>query len=259
METPIVEQDFKVDYLKLNGKVFAIKEVEGEVDVEAELKEFYREKNETLIKDLTNAVRQENFNDWSKQIEHINTASSKDNVTVPKDMFDKKIMVKDRQIWELRTVLYSPKVCKTTLGYLHRVCGVVPEDGSSTSKRFALTSPAWKGLKKTPTGDVIIIEFNNAFVLPVTYAYSKKLNLLYTPFERTYHTYDSGKVCTGNGTAQKFWESSSFEALVNEINMCSLASSVMTNHNDFTVNIKNLITPESVVKVTKRKETKWKI
>jgi hypothetical protein len=238
--------DVNTDILRVNGSLYAIKRIEcDDIDINEELKDLYGKKHEQHVETLNEGIVENASEDWNKQIEHIQNFGNKGTYTVPASLYNKPVMVFKDNLIELRMITYAPNKVRVSRSYLQSnyawLCGrddvhdLIADD--TNDGRF-------------------IVHIEPPFSFPMLVGYSKKLNKLYTPNQRTYHTFSDGTVCTSNHKASEFWalDPIAMEREMNIINTFSPANREVNG-----VRMLDLITENSFVSVARREEGVWNV
>ena len=249
METTPVQAKPSVDvdtnYLKLGTKLFAVKEILGQgIDIDAETKEFYKSKYEQHTEQFGNALADNMTSEWTTQANRIREYSNQQQVVIPPNLFDKLVMYRGNMLLEMRTVHYEPKEVTVVCSTLRYYSGM---QASPLLRDFA-------------DGDNLIATIIPPCSIDILVGYNARHNRIFTPFSKTIHSFNDGRVCTGNASANVYWELSDNQLGVelSKINLFSPASSVIV-HNGITWNRTSFITGETVIAVRRREggESSW--
>lgn len=236
----------EVNYLKLGDKTYAINEIQGEaLDVNAELKEFYEERHGALAEEFGTTLSDNMQSDWDSQIAHLQKFNQRGEIAVPTNMFNKLMTVHNGILMECRVVQFAPNEISCTGSWAYDRLDGIDYDAD-----------VWQGVDSS---DDLVIRVQPLFRTPVVYAYDKKGNRIYTPFTYTYHTMGSRNLCTGNHKASDFWglPDDNFAVQMNKVNTFSPARQRMEVGLN-TYEIRDLITNESIISVTKKGSDVWR-
>jgi len=212
-----------------DGKVYAITETElPSSGLLKEIKEFYRSAYQTV----KNHIADEEFDKYEaervKQMNHINAVIERHKAIIPTNMFNKPVMHFNGSLCEVRWVRYAPKVIVSDAYRLIRTFSTSYTDVDGIEKRKARPdyTKVFDFVKNEPHDARIVITLSQTLLdFWMIFCYSAKMNLIYTPFNTTFHTMLSDRhLCTGNFEGSDFWNSPDFNNLINQVNCFSLAS-----------------------------------
>lgn len=178
-----------INYLRLGDRTFAVTEVQGEkIDIDAELKEFYKAKEESLATQFGSALIDNALEEWQTQINHLQKYDTRGIIAVKQADYNKLVMAFNGSLCFCRIVMYSPIEATTDKGYLTSRLGWNPDD-----------------LHEYPNDEKLILTLKPSYSIPLVLVYDKRNNRMYTPKQRTFHTMGGHSVCTGNYSARDFW------------------------------------------------------
>jgi hypothetical protein len=229
--------DVNTDILRVNGSLYAIKRIEcDDIDINEELKDLYGKKHEQHVETLNEGIVENASDDWNKQIEHIQNFGNKGTYTVPASLYNKPVMVFKDNLIELRVITYAPNKVRVNGAYIDSHCSFINKPPSEDGR--------------------YIVDIEPPFSIPMLVGYSKKLNKLYTPLQRTYHTFGDGAVCTSNHKASEFWalDPVAMEREMNIINTFSPANREVNG-----VHMHTLINEDSFVSIAQREGGIWNV
>ncbi len=239
----------EVNYLKLGDKTYSINEIDATgLDINAELKENYYQRQTALSKEFGKVTNQEIDKQWDSQIAHLRKITKYKGVSVPENMFNKPIIVFNNILMETRTILYAPDKVVTSLEYLIRRLGIDTETNEL--------------LKDFSEGSSLLLTIKPIFCIPLLISYDPKSEMLFTPLQYTFHTMSNYSICTGRHTGKDFWRLND-EGLEREFNKINTFSPAQTNIiiRDNNISIRALINSNTITHAVLRREGEgtWKI
>lgn len=100
----------ETNYLKLGDQVFAIKQIGAGFDIDAEMREFYKQKVETLTTLTSEAVHRDISNEHQAQLQRIQELRQRGQVSIPRDKIGKCIAYTQSagEVMECVPVVYHP-------------------------------------------------------------------------------------------------------------------------------------------------------
>lgn len=232
-----------------DGKVYAVTETElPQSRVLSEIKSFYEESYKRMKRDVVDEQFSLYDVERRKQIEHIEQVIARNKAIVPGSLYGEPVMYYKDSICELRWVDYKPNVVTSDAHRLKRWS--YESDYERVRNGY---SKLHEGVKDFASDDRVVIKINqNLINVRILFAYSETRNLVYSPFIRTFHVMSGSDLCTGDYTAKDFWVRADFNALVNVVNLFSLAIDSVNS-----INWQTLLKDEFIVEIGK--EVMWRV
>ena len=243
--------DVSTNYLKLGATVYKLAKVSHPIlEVEKELKTYYKNAYEGLVASLKDTFSAEGIKIQDAQVRRIEdyiakTATSK--VELPSSLFGKCVIWYDNSWYETKLFIYQPLIHKTNLA-------LIADKGISLE---GVVLPTRLGRTQN-----ILIRLKSVPSLPVILAYSNKANKIITPNCRTFHTMESGKLCVGDHNPGTIWamENELLVNFLNTINHFSLAAErVRCSYSNITYTLQDIIKPDNIVEIVKEEATTWHV
>lgn len=241
--------DMSTNYLKLGKKVFAVKEIQGEgIDIEQEIREFYKTKYGQHAEALNGAVAEEMTEQWNAGIHRIQEygRNAGREVIIPSQLIGKPVFTfGSGYLMELRLATYTPI----------EISGTYYQMAEQIGADHRLIRP----FRRNHADLTVFIKPQVSF--PIYVGFDEKHRKLFIPKHRTIHTFSDGSVCTGNATPEQFWsmDDETLSREISKVNLFSPATSVIKN-GDQRWAINDLITPETVENVIRKGgDTQWSI
>lgn len=241
MSVKVKDTDVQVSYLKLNDKVYAIKEIEGKgIDIEAEIREYYKARHDKHVASVNGVVADQMSQQWTLGLDKIRQYTDRNQVAITPDLFGKTVIYHGNTLWITRAVLYEPTEIYTTYSKAYDLL-----NGSS---------------KLAPFGrhENLVLTIKPPCKIPLVVGYSASRHRLCTPFSRTIHTFHDTTICTGNATAEMFWNLND-ERLgkeISKINLFSPATSAIS-HMGQEWDYHSFINADTLVDINRREDTAW--
>lgn len=238
--------DINTDILRIDGKYFAVKRIQsGELDINKELKELYDKRFTHHVAQLNEGCVQTTVKDWNTQIDRLRSFEGKSAKTIPQQLFGKPVMIYRNSLLELRALTYAPREFTSLF---HDV------------RFIAVRSKIREMLPNVADNETITVTVTPPFSIATFAGYCARTNTLYTPLMRTYHTFDDGRICTGNHAANDFWSLSmeAFDLEMNKVNLFSPANSTV-HHNNRSYPLSEVIKQEMFVSARRRGDEAWNV
>ena len=228
----------EANYIKLDGRVFSITPIaNSELNLEAELKQFYNEKYQSHIQIFNGGYVSGMTDDWASQMTRLQDYNSRSSVTVPAGMMGKyMICTNNRDIEEVRGVIYSPNIFKMVRGDIATNLNIeyhteVEDEGTEdeVSYRSYDTTISMPGtlpeidLNDYQDDEVLIVEIRKKIFHCALYSFDSRADRLHCSNLTTFHNQGTA-ICTGSNKASDFWNSDNFNSLMNQVNCFSLGS-----------------------------------
>lgn len=238
--------DINTDILRIGGHLYAVKRIQAkDIDINKELKELYGKRFDAHVSQLNEGCVTDVVKDWNTQIQHLRKYEGKNAKAIPERMFDKPVVYYRNMLLELRAVIYAPAEFV----------------GTAQDTRFtAIRQKLIEALGETEAYGVttIVVTIKPPFAVPVLYGYDERTKMLYSPFSRTFHSFEDGRICTGNHTAEDFWrlDGQAFPIEMCKVNLFSPACRRMTvNGREHT--LESIITLDNFVSARRRGADTW--
>jgi hypothetical protein len=228
----------EANYIKLDGRVFSITPIaNSDMDIEAELKQFYNEKYKRHIELFNGGVVQGLTEDWEGQIERLQHHNRRSTVTVPDSMMGKYMVCNNgRDLEEVRGIIYSPNIFKMVRGDLANHLNINvevehDEDGHTIARHYEGTvrvaGDAEVDLNEFSDDDVLLVEVRRKIFHCAMYSFNAQSDRLNCLNLTTFHS-QSTAICTGSHRASDFWRNPAFPELMNQVNCFSLGSQTVS-------------------------------
>jgi hypothetical protein len=240
-------------FLKLGDTVYSLTKIEHPIsDMEKNIKAYYSNLCDKFTEEAGSTLVQDVRNEWDTQISHINEWKNKNtrDVKLPANMFDKPCMYYQNYWWELRTIVYEPKVF---------LCRLSDLDTSNTSEVVNRTYPS---LANIPHDSKLLVHTIQRVRWAVTLGYSpqanKIINIPSSP--RTFHTLSHGQICLGNAEPKRIWAMATplLTEFINKTNLFSPATRDIVNHaTGESTSVNTLLKIANIISVVQEEETAW--
>jgi hypothetical protein len=227
----------EANYIKLDGQVFSITPIaNSEMNIEAELKQFYNEKYQAHIVNFNGGIVAGMTEDWNAQIQKLRDHNRSNTVTVPRALMSKYIICHNgSEVEEVRSMIYSPNIFKMVrsdiaahLRIAHSNDSDEDEHGNIISTRhydstISIAGGTTYDLNDYSDDEVLLVTVKQKIMHVALYSYNSRNDRLYCNNLNTFHNQGSG-ICTGSHRASEFWNNPEFEKLMNQVNCFSLGS-----------------------------------
>ncbi len=242
------EERIEVNYLRLGDKVFAVKEINNPaIDINEELRQLYNNRIDAHVDQYNEGVVENVVQEWTTQYDHISDRQNRGDVKVPSTLFDKPVIVKNGRVLECRAILYSPCQMLGTLDMFAYRCQLSLDDANLAK---------FRELDGATRSTDIYIDIAPSVFLPLIVAYDPSISKLYTINMRTFHSYSDGRICTGNHSAEDFWNAPNFEELINHVNWHSPATDTI-RYGEIRIKLKDMLTNASITGFRRRGDSEW--
>lgn len=231
--------DVNTDIMRIGDTYYAIKRIEAKsIDINEELKELYEQRHARHVDQLNKGIVSDAQEDWHKQIEHVRSFDGRGAITIPQRLFGKPVMEHNGYFLELRVITYSPNQVQGVREYFREVVDNVME---------------------LPRG-TLHVNIKPSFSIPLLVGYCSRTKKLFTPLFRTFHTFGSGDVCTGNSTGEAFWRLSDedLEREMNRVNLMSPANQTV-HIGDMDYPLRSLYTRDKIISINERSDNVWSV
>lgn len=243
-----------IDLMVAGGKVYTANPVGTKVQQVIELlKSHYNSAYRRLKQTEEDREFQEAYGQWQKQLETIHRNRNRGTVYVPANMYKTPIIVWDNTICFLRYERYFPQEMVGPASYFR---DRAQSAGNHAKKIYDFV--------KDLSGDTKILlsmkQDRLDFILAFAHSPSKKM--IYNPFQNTFHTMSTSKLCIGEANAEQFWNSPIFNIMINRINLWSPARDEFNFHvagSSKRITLRDLVTDKYMVKIEKVEDDKWKV
>jgi hypothetical protein len=273
-EEQVMDSIEEANYIKLDGRVFSITPIANqEMNIEAELKQFYNEKYEAHIVNFNGGVVSGMGDDWDAQINKLREHTNRNTVTVPREMLNKyMICLNGREVEEVRSMVYSPNIFKMVRGDIARWLEVPYSDeteddeetGYTTSTRTYDETITLNGivfdLNDWTDDEVLIVEVKQKIMHVAMYSFNSRNDRLHCNNLTTFHNQGSG-ICTGSHRASAFWNDPAFEKLMNQVNCFSLGSqhvSYRDRQDGNTYGIGDYVKRSTIISIESERAGQWR-
>lgn len=206
----------KANYLQLEGKTYALREVKAShLDIEKEIREFYRIKYENLSNHLTNVVGDQMAEEWRTGLDRLANYNTNGNITIPPSLINKPVCAFNGYLLELRLTTYEPT--EITLMGSHISAWL----GSTYLDQLGFCND-----------DELIATIQPFCSFPILVGYDARHGRLFIPFHQTAHSFvHDHTVCLGDHRAADYWrlQEPEFGVQMSRINAFSPASDIISD------------------------------
>lgn len=260
----------EANYIKLDGRVFSITPIANqEMNLEAELKQYYNEKYARHIDLFNNGIVTGLTDDWRGQLDKLHQRAQQNSVTIPRNLYGQYVVCIDgREVEQVKCIIYSPNVFKMTRSDIASALDIAvtverDEDRNIVSRHY----PEGKvkhgkhefDLNSVRDDKVIFVKVKQRIFFPAMYSFNARSNRLHCLNVNTFHN-QSESICTGGHQASAFWNSGEFEELMNQTNCFSLGSRqvYLKQPDSRKFAIKDFVKRSTIISIQEERAGEWK-
>ena len=242
------ELGLETNFLKLGEKVFAVKQIGAGFNIDAEMREFYKAKVETLTTLTSEAVCRDIANEHQAQIARIQDARQRGQVAIPQDKLGKCIAYTTPagEVMECVPVVYHPWQVIGTKAQLRDMFEAANEG-------------QWRDIRAEEETAVTI---SNSIYVPAFVGIGRRTQKLWMLGGlKTAHTMDGGELCISQSPFEQYARLSAMEMSkqISIINLFSPARhDIMFGTPEQSITFEVLCRQMSTItKVEKNVRTQW--
>ena len=253
IDKPIFNIPEPPSFLVKEGKVYKITELNCDVSKAFKsIDKWYLHKVNEAIQPFISQRSTVDQDDLEEQLAHINKHNDTSKVVVDNELlgYGIPLMVVANKVYKAMLIDYNPQVASISWSYLNNWVGSIDNMDTERKAKYTILSEIRTHRPDSyNSSDFIDIALKQDLVrFPVMCTYASHINRIVC-FPRTFHTYNDGKLCTGDVSAKTFWEQEEFITNFNQINFTSLANEMFS----WTM----LLQDEYIVSWKIREDTLW--
>lgn len=246
-----------LEMMVANGKVYTAEPIGVKVqNIIDHLRGFYNAKYRDLKAIEEDREYQTAMAQWQGQLDSIHRSRNRGTILVPPDMIGMPVMVYSNSLCFLRYERFYPDEISGPASYFREKINNI--SGGATKCKKIL-----EFVKDIPSDKKVLMKIKQEKIdFTLAFAFSPTQNLIFNPFQKTFHTMSSGKLCIGETNAKEFWHSPIFTKMINRINIYSPARydfSFVENGASKVVSLYDLITDKYMTDIQKVEDEKWKV
>lgn len=246
------------DFAVVGGQVFvASKTGLPLASLLKEIKKFYEGRVEEVRKQAGDKMFGEVWEDWNKQLRHLELYKQGNTAIIPVALHNKTVMFYMGEVGEVRVVRYNPWEMVGSVGQLWDYC----LRNGQPRKECGKLIERLRGMERDKKVRVVLEQ--DKVDWDMEFMFLPRGKKIWNPGDwRTFHTMGDGRLCTGNNPPEVFWAAEDFEGEVNKINLFSLAASSIMSRGEVVprvVDIKDLLRDSFVVGLEEEGERKWRV
>jgi hypothetical protein len=242
------ELGIETNFLKLGDRVFAVKQIGEGFNIDVEMREFYKAKVDTLTELTNNAVLRDVHAEHQAQIERIQEARSRGQVSIPRDKLGKCVAytMPASEVMECVPIVYHPWQVIGTKAQLMEMFQ-------------AAKGRSWRAIAAE---DETVVTIDNNLYIPAFVGIGRKTSKLWMLGGlKTPHTMVDGNLCISQSPFVHYARLNSMEMSkqISIINLFSAArQSIVFGDAAVEISLETLCRQmSSVVSVEKNVRTQW--
>lgn len=268
-EAPVLKLPDKPNFMVIDGKTFFVKEVaQSPESILKHIEEYYNANMEDLKERVASHVSIENDEDLGRQVARIERHLTKGIVALPDNARTNGsiIMVHNNKAYETRTLLFRPTRISVTLrrvvDWVHWVeTQISKKDAERFTKFLEWAKPLivhYNSLVRDLSNIKIDITVEQDMIIEAMVAsHIRDSKAIYVfPVGVHCHVHSHGLLCTGNASAEMFWDDPQFFQNFNSLNPHSFAFGDCKAARDHKLLLKNAYFIEGRVRET---EGAWRV
>ncbi len=235
------------NFLKLGKDIFVLRKVNHSLDIDEEIKGYYKKQAQDLGKETIESFCSGINADFHSQVQHLEKANSRYSITINPDLYDKGVYYNSdtKTILKIEPAIYHPTIFTGTKA-MFRNRGL-DTDGTK--------------FDSYADNDTLEITFKNKFSpLALLVGFDDKTSTVYTLNLRTFHSYSNYSLCIGNSPYNEYskLKSEAISDQISKVNLFSLASSLISSDIvDSIYHLSDIIKYKNISKITKEGASQW--
>lgn len=238
-EMPVLQLPEAPSFMVVDGQTFLVEKVaQTPVELLKNVQDFYEANLQTLKEQVSHHVSQENIQDLDRQVARIERHLKAGIVVLPDNLRTNGtiMMLESNKLYETRIILFRPTRISCTMQQIARWVEWIEDelskrDGERYSRFVEWAKPLMTHLSTLPAGlagvKVDLTVTQDLVIEPMIVSYvPASRHIFVRPGNKHCHAHSgSCHLCTGNTTAEDFWNDPQFAANFNSINPHSFANS----------------------------------